>query len=191
MRRATASSLTAIGQRNSAEPLIDPIRPNQLRQLQTLWHLWTKSLGLPYEPDQRLRHYYVSVFSDGRARQTLELTAADAQRVIRWLQKLLRLAAARNCYAAGTAGRRGYPEQRWVPPSYPAWRALWACATELGMQRGDLDRFIHKHYSRRGLGGIADLHTMADLNRVLWGLKEILRRRAKEQPSTMKDRQAA
>ena len=44
------------------------------------------------------------------------------------------------------------------------------------MDRAQLDLFIAAHYSRFGLHSIADLRTMADLNRVLWGLKAILRR---------------
>jgi hypothetical protein len=45
------------------------------------------------------------------------------------------------------------------------------------MERSDLDRFIRRHYARAGLQGLADLRTMADLNRVLWGLKTMARRR--------------
>jgi hypothetical protein len=44
------------------------------------------------------------------------------------------------------------------------------------MDRGQLDYFIRRHYISRGLRGLADIHSMADLNRVLWGLKAILRR---------------
>jgi hypothetical protein len=45
------------------------------------------------------------------------------------------------------------------------------------MERPDLERFIRRHYGGLGLRSLADLRTMADLNRVLWGLRAIERRR--------------
>jgi hypothetical protein len=182
-----------IAQRRPAN-LLQPrsrIRPRQLRQLQTLWSRWTRKLDLSRQAGQRLRHYYVSAFTGGRAAETRELTEADAARVIRWLRRLIWPAEAQKNYAAGTAGRRGYPEQPRVRPTPTAWRALWACAAELGMQRPDLELFIRRHYRGVGLRGIADLHTMADLNRVLWGLKEILRRRTDPDPFAERDKQVA
>ena len=158
------------------------LRPRQLRQLQALWHRWTRRLGLTRAADRALRHYYVWLLSSGRAATTLELSESDAQKVIAWFVRLVRRAEARYNYAAGTAGRRGYPEQRRVGPTASAWRALWACAAALGMRRRDLDRFIGAHYSGIGLHTLDDLHTMADLNRVLWGLKEIVRRKAQADP---------
>jgi hypothetical protein len=153
------------------------ISPAQLRRLQALWRRWTSSLALSPEADRRLRHYYVQLFSGGRAEETKELTRADAARVSARLQRLSRRREPKDDRAAGTAGRRGFPEQRWVRPSPAAWRALWAVARALGMNRQRLDQFIRSHYVRAGLRGIGDLHTMADLNRVLWGLKAMLRRR--------------
>lgn len=158
------------GQPRSAE-LLGGIHPQQLRQLQALWHHWTKNLGLTREAYQQLRHYYVSVLTNGRALRTQELTEADAAQAIRGLRALVQRAEARDNYAAGAAGRRGYPEQKQVRPTYMAGCMLWACAAGLGMQREDLDRFIRRHYAGVGLRGIEDLRTMADLNRVLWGLK--------------------
>jgi hypothetical protein len=184
MIRKTANSdngraqLIAIGSRPERS-----LRPRQLRQLQVLWHRWTRRLGLTRAADRELRHYFVWLFSSGRAATTLELSEPDAQAVIAWLVRLVRRAEARSNYAAGTAGRRGYPEQRRVRPTAFAWRTLWACAAALGMQRRDLDRFIGAHYSKIGLHALDDLHTMADLNRVLWGLKEILRRKARADPA--------
>ena len=152
------------------------IGPKQLRRLHALWCQWTGSLGLLPAADRQLRHYYIGSITRGRAGQTRELTEFDAAQVIQWLTKRVRESDAAKHYAAGTAGRRGYPEQRAVPPSSAAWRALWGCAAALGMKRSDLDSFIRRHYAGAGLHGLADLHTMADLNRVLWGLKAIVRR---------------
>jgi hypothetical protein len=152
------------------------ITPGQLRRLHAVWRRWTVKLRLAKERDTALRHYYVELFSAGRARQSNHLLRADAVRAIEWLERLLRHRDARYDYAAGTAGREGYPERRRVRPSPSAWRALWGCAAALGMDRARLDAFIGKHYGGVGLHGLADLRSMADLNRVLWGLKAMLRR---------------
>jgi hypothetical protein len=145
--------------------------------LQALWRRWGGSLGLLPEADQQLRHYYIQLITQGRAGKTLELGESDAAQVIQWLRDRVRHAEVAQNYAAGTAGRRGYPEHPQVEPTSTAWSALWGCAKALGMERPALDRFIRRHYAGIGLRGLADLRTMADLNRVLWGLKAIQRRR--------------
>ena len=152
------------------------ITPAQLRRLQTLWHLWIGKLKLRPEADRQLRHYYVNLFSGGSATQTKLLTRADAARVITWLERLPRGATPEERRAAGTAGRHGFPQRRRVHPNAAAWRALWGVARALGMSPQQLEKFIRKHYASIGLRSLADLRTMADLNRILWGLKAILRR---------------
>jgi hypothetical protein len=164
-----------------------PILPAQLRRLQALWREWTASLDLPADRDRVLRHYYVERFTDGRAAKTRELDVEDAARVIAWLEKLVRRPTRRQRRAAGTAGRRGYPEQRRVSPNAAAWGALWSTARGLGMDRDRLERFIATHYSGAGLHGLDDLHTMADLNRVLWGLKAMLRRGPRAKPAAKRE----
>ncbi len=153
-----------------------PITPAQLRRLQTVWHRWTAKLALRPAAGRALRHYYVELFSNGRARETRELTRGDAARVVAWLERLTRRAAPQENQAAGTAGRSGFPERRRVRPNAAAWRALWGVARALGMDRQQLTHFIRNHYAAVGLRGLDDLRTMADLNRVLWGLKAMLRR---------------
>jgi len=150
--------------------------PAQLRLLQALWNRWAGALDLDRESDRRLRHYYVELFTGGRAQETRQLTRPDAAKVIAWLEQLGSPAGRVEKQAAGTAGRRGYPERRRVPPDAAAWRALWGVARSLGMDRARLDSFIAARYAGVGLRGLHDLHTMADLNRVLWGLKAMLRR---------------
>jgi hypothetical protein len=154
-----------------------PMQPRQLRRLQALWRHWGGSLGLLPEADQQLRHYYIQLLTQGRAGKTLELDEADADQVIQWLRDRLRHAEVAQNYAAGTAGRRGYPEYPQVQPGVAAWSALWGSAKALGMERPALERFIRRHYAGVGLRSLADLRTMADLNRVLWGLKAVARRR--------------
>jgi|GEM_PF-1664167 len=153
-----------------------PISRAQLRRLQALWHLWTANLQLAPVADRRLRHYYVELFSRGHARETKHLTRADAARVIARLERLVDRSAAARRRASGTAGRLGFPEQRRIRPTPAAWRALWAVVEALGISRRELEGFIRRHYARVGLHGLSDLRTMADLNRVLWGLKAMLRR---------------
>jgi hypothetical protein len=164
--------------------LPEPLTRAQLRRLQALWRRWTGRLQLSRAASCELRHYYVERFTQGRARKTNELTSADAARVIARLERLAGLSPAEYDRAAGTAGRHGFPEQRGVPPTAAAWRALWACTRELDMDRAQLDYFIRQHYVSRGLRGLSDIHSMADLNRVLWGLKAVLRRGPQPQRAT-------
>ena len=160
-----------------------PMLPAQLRRLQALWHEWTATLELSPGRDRALRHYYVERFTGGRATETKELDVEGAAQVIGWLEQLVQRSTPRRRRAAGTAGRRGYPEQRRVQPNAAAWGTLWSTARGLGMDRDRLERFIATHYSGVGLHGLDDLHTMADLNRVLWGLKAMLRRGPRPKPA--------
>jgi hypothetical protein len=163
----------------------------QLRRLHGLWHRWAGRLRLPPEADRTLRHYYIERFTSGRVHETLALTGSDAASVIDWLAKLVRPAESRVNQAAGTAGRHGFPERVRVVPNAAAWRALWACAAALGMESAGVDSFIRKHYAGAGLHGLSDIHTMADLNRVLWGLKAVLRRKQWKNPSQAEAKKAA
>lgn len=173
------------------EAHIDPMQPRQLRRLQALWRRWGGSLGLLPEADRQLRHYYIEVITRGRASKTLELGGTDADEVIQWLRERVRHAEVAQNFAAGTAGRRGYPEYPAVRPGVAAWSALWGLAKALGMERPDLDRFIRRHYAGLGLRSLADLHTMADLNRVLWGLKAVARHRREAGRSSRTEKLAA
>jgi hypothetical protein len=154
-----------------------PMRPKQLRRLHALWRRWGSRADLPKEAERHLRHYYIGLFTGFQCADTKALTEEQAARVIEWLARLVRGTEARQNYIAGTAGRQGFPERRQAVAGQGAWSALWGCAAALGMSRTDLDRFIRRHYSRVGLMGVAELHSMANLNRVLWGLKAMLRRR--------------
>ena len=168
-----------------------PMNRNQLKRLHGLWHRWAGRLALPRDADRELRHYYVERFTGGRAQETRELTENDAASVIDWLAKLTLHAEFRLNQAAGTAGRHGYPLRARVSPGPAAWRALWGCAAALQMQHQELEKFVRKHYAGVGLHGLSDIHTMADLNRVLWGLKSILRRRQAMGASQLPGKRAA
>ena len=156
-----------------------PIQPKQLRRLQLLWRRWTGRLALSRERDRELRHYFIWIITEHQCPETRALSTAQAARVIDWLRRRVRESETRENYFAGTAGRKGFPERRTLPPNGSSWRALWRCAEALGMDRAELDYFIRRHYGSRGLRRIVDLRSMADLNRVLWGLKAALRHRTK------------
>jgi hypothetical protein len=160
-----------------------PINRKQLRRLHGLWHRWAGRFVLSREADRRLRHYYVELFTGGRVHETRELTERDAVLVIEGLAKLTRQTEASINRAAGTAGRQGYPQRFCIAPNPAAWCALWGCASELGMEPAALEGFVRRHYARVGLHGLDDVRSMADLNRVLWGLKAMLRRREAKNPS--------
>jgi hypothetical protein len=170
---------------------VHPMNRNQLRRLHDLWHRWAGRLGLSRDADRQLRHYYIERFTAGRAHETRELTESEAACVIEWLAKLTQRVEARLNQTAGTAGRHGYPERARIAPNAAAWRALWGCASALEMDHADLDKFVQKRYAGVGLRGLSDLHTMADLNRVLWGLKAMLRRRQEKNPSLPATKRAA
>lgn len=169
----------------------DRIQPKQLRRLHALWRRWAGHTDLSKEADRRLRHYYVGLFTRYQCADTKALTQEQWGRVIHWLRRLVRAAEARQNYIAGTAGRQGFPEQRQTEASQAAWSTLWGCAAALGMSRADLGRFIRRHYGRVGVTDLGELHSMADLNRVLWGLKAMLRRRARSRRFSDPDRRAA
>jgi hypothetical protein len=166
----------AVKEHNAAA---ERISTTQLRRLHQLWREWAGRLRLDAARDRALRHYYVELFSGQRASETTALTRTDAERVLQWLQRLIEARRERTNWAAGTAGRRGYPEWRRLAPTPAAWRALWGTARALGMNRQRLDAFIARRYAASGLRSAGDLRTMADVNRVLWGLKAMLRRRAR------------
>jgi hypothetical protein len=168
-----------------------PLNRKQLRRLHGLWHRWAGRLALSREADRELRHYYIERFTGGRVHETCLLSESDAACVIEWLAKLTHQAELPLNQAAGTAGRHGYPERVRVAPNVAAWRALWGCASALGMGRADVDKFLRRHYAGIGLHGLSDLQTMADLNRVLWGLKAMLRRRQREETSLLLEKKAA
>lgn len=168
-----------------------PMNRNQLKRLHGLWHRWAGCLALPRDADRQLRHYYVERFTGGRAQETRDLTENDAACVIDWLAKLTHQAEHRLNQAAGTAGRHGYPVRTRVAPGPAAWRALWGIAAALQMKHPDLEKFVRKHDAGVGLHSLSDIHTMADLNRVLWGLKSILRRRQAIGASQLPGKRAA
>jgi len=172
---------------------LSPKQPISRRQLglHALSHRWAGGLALSPGADRQLRHHYVELFTGGRANETLELSERDAALVIKRLAKLTHQAETRLNQIAGTAGREGYPERRRIAPNATAWSALWRCASELSMERAALESFVRRHYGRFGLHGLDDIRSMADLNRVLWGLKAMLRRKGAKSPSRLATKRAA
>ena len=157
----------------------------QLKRLQTLWHRWMAPLKLDHEQDQQLRHAYIEILTRRRTRTTNEWSRMDAAYVIRRLERVAgrrRYPSRALAYVAGTAGREGYDAHPEILATPADFRLLDFHAAQLGMTRVQFDHFIAAHYGRLGLHRRSDIRALADLNRVLWGLKALLRRRAERRP---------
>lgn len=130
---------------------------------------------LDRDESRALRHQYIGELTAGRAAGAAELSFADAKRVI---QRLISdqggaaaIADAGAGHAAGTHGRRGHHDGRQQAMIGAPQTALLATLLgRLGWDRGRLDAFIE-----RQLGTGRRMRTMADFNRVVWGLKSLIR----------------
>jgi len=147
------------------------ITAGQLVCLQTLWSRRMRAAGVADQAEARqLRHAFIRELTAGRAAETKELTLADARRVIEVLKGGARIPDGDTAHAAGTHGRRG----RQAPGAEVMVGAqqielLQGYAGLLGWSRERLDGFISRQLRGR------QLRTMADANRVLWGLKRMVR----------------
>jgi len=154
-----------------------PISARQLVCLQAMWAARMRARGITANDSRELRHEYIAAATDGRARETKELSCADAQRVLGLLSRelggaKLQLADAETARAAGTHGRAGHHDRRHQMIAGAETFALierLRCA--LRWEKASLDAFVG-----RQLGG-RPLHTMADANAVIWPMKRMLRSR--------------
>lgn len=152
----------------------------QLACIQSLWARRMRTAAIAGGEEAReLRHAYIREVTSGRAAATNELSFADAMRVIRSLiddQAGRRTIADRErAQAAGTHGRRGSSSRQIAIASPEQVNLLIGHADRLGWTRERLDAFI-----ARQLGSGRRVRTVGDCNKVLWGLKSMLRRRAKD-----------
>lgn len=152
--------------------MAQPITKLQLRCLQTLWSVKMRAAGISSADDSRdMRHQYIEVATAGRAKSATELSFPDARRVIDMLsreQQGLQIDNAEVAQAAGTHGRRGFQSAHEVMVGEPQVRLLRQVQLRLGWDYARLDAFIE-----RQLGQGREIRTMADFNRVYWGLKRI------------------
>lgn len=155
-----------------------PLNPRQLAYIQSLWARRMRTAGIAGGDEAReLRHTYIREVTSGRAAATNELTFADAMRVIRSLiddqAGRPTIADRERAQAAGTHGRRGSRSRQLVMASPEHVNLLIGYAYRLGWTRERLDAFIG-----RQLGAGRRVQTVGDCNKVLWGLKSMVRRSA-------------
>ena len=172
-----------------------PLSPRQLTCIQALWAQRMRGAGIAGADECReLRHAYLREVTAGRATSTKELTFADAKRVI---ERLLRDAGGQikdsaGARAAGTHGRRGADRRVSMLATKGQIDLLVSYASRLGWNDERLDAFIE-----RQLGAHRQVRTVADINKVLWGLKSMVRRQhgdttiAKSVPRPMSPSDAA
>ncbi len=190
-----------MGGGKQTNPVEKRISTPQLRMLHALWRRWMGPHVPDVERSRELRHVYIEIVTQGRARTTAELTRTDANWVIGLLGRALRSPSGKRAelsppeilagkpirdrrlaFFAGTAGRHGYEKQTPVPAPAESLALLLAYARSVGMTRPRLDRFIAKRFRIRGLRSFADIRTLADCNAVLWGLKSMFRRQRRSPP---------
>lgn len=152
-----------------------PLSQRQLACIQALWARRMRLAGIAGADDGReMRHTYLREVTAGRATSTRDLTLADAKRVI---ERLLRDAGGQikdsaGARAAGTHGRRGVDRRVSMLATSEQLELLAGYAGRLGWNRERLDAFIE-----RQLGSHRTIRTVSDINKVLWPLKSMLRRR--------------
>jgi hypothetical protein len=151
----------------------------QLRRLQTLWGLFSRQSNLDAaDRDARLRWA-----SDTIGRQISsfkELTADEAVTAIDAMQKHLpaellwkKRPARRAAHAYGVAGRRGRNEKEVRLVDAETLQLLDVLVGKLGWSRERFDAFLRSRSSPVCGGAI---RTLADANRAIWAIKNMLRR---------------
>lgn len=159
-----------------------PISARQLTCIQALWSRRMHAAGVLDRAEARaMRHQYIQQLTAGRANETKKLSAADATLVIRSLRGA-RIEDGAPAHAAGTHGRRGHHDGREQVIIGAQQVALLAVLLgKLGWDQARLDAFVG-----RQIGAGRQIRTMADFNRVVWGMKSLIRqaerRQAEPQP---------
>lgn len=153
----------------------------QLTYIHLLWRDRMRLVGLDGHPESReLRHAFVRAVTAGRAQETRQLTADDAALVIERLltekRTPLHIDDEDMAHAAGTHGRRDDAHRNEargcdLPAGPPQWALISTLQEKLGWDHRRLGNFIHHQ-----LGPNRHIETMAECNRVIWGMKSLLRR---------------
>lgn len=148
----------------------------QLAYIHLLWRDRMRLVGLDGHPESReLRHAFVRNITAGRAQETRQLSADDAALVIDRLltekRAPLHIDDEEFAQAAGTHGRHGYQRGPDLPAGPPQWALICSLQEKLGWDHHRLGAFIHHQ-----LGPNRHIETMAECNRVIWGMKSLLRR---------------
>lgn len=168
------------------------ITRDQLKRLQTLWGQYARREMIANHREARLTWageqlgHFISSFSD--------LTISEASALINVLQGSMGIAesspAARprryrsrikdrdRAHAAGTEGRRGGSNTSTMSTAEDL-AMIDAQLTEMGWTRERLDAFLASPSSP--IGRSSQIRTVRQINKVLWALKGIAKRQAKQE----------
>ncbi|HEV7522418.1 MAG TPA: hypothetical protein VGP89_15045 [Candidatus Angelobacter sp.] len=163
----------------------------QLTRLQVLWSQYVRREMIKNSRDERLR--WASEQTKRAISSFKELTLSEASDLINLLQTEMgikesspavrprrfrsRIKDRDQAQAAGTEGRRGSRGKFTIAKAEDL-AMLDTMLTEMGWTRERLDAFLLSPSSP--LRGRQQLRTVGDVNRVLWALKRIAERRARE-----------
>jgi hypothetical protein len=170
------------------------ITRDQMKRLQTLWGQYARHELLPNTREERLRWAASQFKYTGGLSSFKELTLVDASFLINQLQSLLgiketspsarprryrsRIKDKDQAHAAGTEGRRGQRDKLTIATA----EDLALIETQLQMMdwtRARLGALLNSSSSPLGRRSNPQLRTVADVNRVLWALKRIARKKVK------------
>jgi hypothetical protein len=153
----------------------------QLRRLQTLWGLFCRQSNLD-ATDREARLSWASGTIGRQISSFKELSADEAITAIDAMQKHLpaellwkKRPTRRAAHAFGVAGRRGRSETEIRLVDAETLRLLDALVGKLGWTRERFDAFLRGKSSPVRSGSI---RTLAEANRAIWALKNMLRRAA-------------
>ena len=155
------------------------ISPAQLRALQTLWNPFACQAQLDAK-DRAARIAWVSSAIGREIESFSDLEASEAAQLIDRLKRELgqeikpvsRRPSRRLAQAYGTAGRRGRMEKEIRMADGETLRTIDVLLRALGWSRERFDAFLRSPKSPVRSGVI---RTLAEANRVIWALKNILR----------------
>jgi hypothetical protein len=166
----------------------DHISPVQLRALQTLFSLYARHSLEDAGGDPRGARLVWASQNLGRAVASFsELRFNEAAKLIGALKRALgqedkppmpRTRSRRVARALGTHGRKNQFVEMELLAGPAEIAAVERLRERLDMSREDFESWLRSRSSPLGRRGGTELRTMSDVNRVRWGLKALLRKRA-------------
>jgi len=161
----------------------------QVVRLQTLWGLLCRRTAI--QNDRAARLAWVSGLVGRAVASFNELSPSEAERAIGALEAQLPSELVtharprrRRAHELGTAGRRGLQNGSIALPDAKGWARLSSAIAALGWTRERLDAFLRSPSSPTHGRAI---RTLADLNRVHWALKSMLKNRSEIDQKTTPD----
>jgi len=157
------------------------ISSSQLRRLQTLWGLFCRQENFD-ATDREARLSWASGVIGRQICSFKEMSADEAAKAIDAMQKNLpaelvtrKRPSRRAAHALGTSGRRGRNEKEVRLVDADTLRLLDALVGKLGWSCDRFEAFLRGKSSPVKSGAI---HTLAEANRAIWAVKNMLRAKA-------------